>query len=287
MKRVALLGDPVAHSVSPAMHNAAFAALHLPWGYTAIQVSAVDLPELIHQLRGPDWAGANVTVPHKVAAAGLVDQLSEAARRIGAINTIVNTQGTLVGHNTDVGGFTSDLAAHGVDVVGRTAVILGAGGAARAVAHALKSLDGRLRVVCRDPEAGRRLVSTLAVAAEAPRVFSWTTDGFEAAAEGAALIVNATPVGTSPDIFVTPWPADLRLPRETFVYDLAFNPPETRLVAAARGAGLDACGGLGMLVEQGALAFQLWTGSPPPRGVMTAAAVAALEKQNAQISLGR
>lgn len=286
MKRVALLGDPVAHSVSPAMHNAAFAALRMPWHYEAIGVSAADLPGRIDDLRGPDWAGANITVPHKVAAAGLVDELSKSARAVGAVNTIVNQGGKLVGYNTDVDGFRADLAAHNVVVAERPAVILGGGGAARAVVHALESLDARLRIVCRDRKAGRDVVATLPSATDRADVLPWSPDGFRMAAEEAALIVNATPVGMAPGVSETPWPRDLPLTRGAFVYDLVFNPAETRLVVTARRAGLNACGGLGMLVEQGALAFRLWTGSAPPRGVMSAAATAALEKQDATVSYG-
>ncbi len=286
MKRVALLGSPVAHSVSPAMHNAAFAALRMPWGYSTIEVAPGDLAKWIECLRGVDWAGANVTVPHKVAAAGLVDEMSEAARRIGAINTIVSDAGRLVGHNTDVDGFTADLAAQRVDIASRTVVILGAGGAARAVAHALEAMDARLRIVSRNEEAGRDLVGTLSGGADKAGVFPWSPDGFRGAAKGAALIVNATPLGMAPNIDRSPWPREIPLPASAFVYDLVFNPRESRLVASAGEAGLNACGGLGMLIEQGARAFHLWTGNPPPRDVMTTAATAALEKQDAKVSYG-
>lgn len=287
MKRVALFGYPVAHSASPNMHNAAFAALQLPWRYTAIPVSAAELPARIAQLRGHDWAGANVTLPHKVAAAALVDELADPAGPIGAINTIVNADGKLVGHNTDAAGFTADLAECGVQVTGRPAVILGAGGGARAVAHALDAMGARLRVVCRDQRAGRDLAMTMRTPPEDRCVFSWTDDGFRVATEGAALVVNTTPIGMYPDLDRTPWPSQLPIPHGAFVYDLVFNPPESRLVVAARQAGLSAQGGLGMLVEQAALAFTLWTGETAPRGAMRSAANSALEKQDAQISHGR
>jgi shikimate dehydrogenase len=287
MKRVALLGFPVSHSVSPAMHNAAFAALRMPWNYSAAEVSPGDLAEWIDRLRNVDWAGANVTVPHTIAAADLVDELSESARRIGAVNTIVNNDGRLIGHNTDVDGFTADLAAHKLDVAKRTAIILGAGGAARAVAHAMAALEAKLHLVCRNQEAGRDLVSRLASGADDARLYPWSPDGFSAAAEGAALIVNATPLGMAPRSDANPWPPDIPMPAAAFVYDLVFNPLETRLVAAARKSGLSACGGLGMLVEQGVRSFRLWTGSPAPLDVMTSAAAAALEKKDAQVSYGR
>jgi shikimate dehydrogenase len=286
MKRVALLGFPVAHSVSPAMQNAAFAALRMPWGYSAIEVPSGALSGWIDRLRDVDWAGANVTVPHKVTVGRLVDELSETARAVGAVNTIVNVDGKLVGHNTDVDGFTADLAAHGVEVAKRSALILGAGGAARAVARALGALDARLRIVCRSEEAGHDLLATLADGQGEARMFPWSPDGFRAASEGAALIVNATPVGMTPDDSGSPWPLDLPMPGQAFVYDLVFNPRETRLIVGARRAGLNACGGLGMLVEQGERAFRLWTGTPPPRGVMNAAAIAALEKHDATVSYG-
>jgi shikimate dehydrogenase len=287
MKRVALFGFPAAHSVSPAMHNAAFAALRLPWAYSAIEVTPEELADWIEQMRGADWAGANVTVPHKVAAADRMDELADTARKIGAINTIVNEDGRLVGHNTDAEGFAADLAEQGVEVAGRPAVLLGAGGAARAVAHALVELGASLRIVCRNQEAGRDLTEAFSGAADEPRVHAWKREGFRDAAGGAALIVNATPVGMSPDIDGCPWPADVPMPAGAFIYDLVFNPFETRLVVAARAAGRNACGGLGMLVEQGARSFQLWTGAAPPRSIMKAAARAALEKQDAQIPYSR
>jgi shikimate dehydrogenase len=284
MKRVALLGSPVRHSVSPAMHNAAFAALRMPWGYSAIEVRPGELAEWVDRLRAFDWAGANITIPHKVASVELVDALSESARRIGAINTIVTEEGRLIGHNTDADGFAADLAAHRVNVTRGVAVVLGAGGAARAVTGALQTMGAEVRLVCRNQEAGRAMLWTLSGADHEERVFSWSPEGFRGATEGAALVVNATPVGMATDADHDPWPADLPLPAGAFVYDLVFNPRETRLVGRAREAGLDACGGLGMLVGQGALAFQLWTGVRPPREVMTSAAKAALEKQDAQVS---
>ena len=288
MMRVALLGFPVAHSVSPTMQNAAFAALRLPWRYEAIPVSHEGLSDRIDALRGADWAGANVTVPHKVAAARLVDRLADQAGRLGAINTVVNSQGTLIGYNTDIGGFAADLAAHGVDVAGKTAVILGAGGAARAAAWVLSAMGADLRIVCRDSSAGREIADILpAGTGTGVRIFPWTEAGLQSAAEGVTLVVNATPMGMSPDFEGTPWPKSIPLPREAFVYDMIFNPLRTTFVEAALAAGLRACGGLGMLVEQGALALSLWTRSMPPRGVMHFAAMAALEKQHAQISYSR
>jgi len=288
MRRVALLGFPVAHSVSPTMHNAAFAALRLPWRYEAISTTPEDLPNRVDAMRGADWAGANVTVPHKVAAARLVDRLADHASLLGAINTIVNSEGTLVGYNTDIGGFTADLAAHGVDVAGQAAVILGAGGAARAAAWALSEMRAELRIVCRDLSAGREIADILpSGAGMGVRIFPWTEAGLQSAAEDAALVVNATPMGMSPDFDGTPWPKSIPLPRQAFVYDMIFNPLRTTFVEAALAAGLRACGGLGMLVEQGALALSLWTRTMPPRGVMHSAALAALEKQHAQIPYSR
>jgi len=288
MRRVALLGFPVAHSVSPTMHNAAFAALRLPWRYEPISATPEDLPNRVDALRDAEWAGANVTVPHKVAAARLVDRLADHASRLGAINTIVNSEGTLVGYNTDIGGFTADLAAHGMDVAGQAAVILGAGGAARAAAWALSEMGADLRIVCRDLSAGREIADILPSGARSPaRIFPWTEAGLYSAAEDVALVVNATSLGMFPAFDGTPWPKSIPLPRDAFVYDMIFNPLRTTFVEAALAAGLRACGGLGMLVEQGALALSLWTRSMPPRGVMHSAAMAALEKQHAQISYSR
>ena len=282
MKRVALLGFPISHSVSPLMHNAAFSALKLPWHYEALETSSADLPQVVDKLRHEDWVGANVTVPHKVDIIDLLDEVTPPSDEIGAVNTIVNEGGHLKGYNTDLPGFLIDLHAKGVETTGRSTLILGSGGAARAVAFALANQETQLRIICRYEQRGQNIAKDLRRRQHSDiSIFAWNEESFNIAAQDCVLIVNATPLGMSPCAGISPWPADISLPAGTFVYDLVYNPPVTRFVKEAQAAGLPACGGLGMLVEQGALTFEIWTGLEPPRQVMHAAAQSALESQHA------
>ena len=282
MKRVALLGFPISHSVSPLMHNAAFSALKLPWHYEALETSSADLPQVVDKLRHEGWVGANVTVPHKVDIIDLLDEVTPPSDEIGAVNTIVNEGGHLKGYNTDLPGFLIDLHAKGVETMGRSTLILGSGGAARAVAFALANQGTQLRIICRHEQRGQNIAKDLTRRQHSEiSIFPWTEESFNIAAQDCGLIVNATPLGTSPRVEISPWPADISLPAATFVYDLVYHPLVTRLVKDVQAAGLRACGGLGMLVEQGALAFELWTDLTPPRQVMHAAAQSALEGQHA------
>ncbi len=276
MKRVALIGHPLGHSVSPAMQNAAFAALGLAWQYLTLNVPPESLPPALDELRRESWVGANVTIPHKERVIRLLDGLTGQARSVGAVNTIFKREGRLVGDNTDVAGFLADLRAQGVEPEAETAVVLGAGGAARAVACALASLGMGLHIVCRREAQGLALAQ--AVDRLAPvKIFPWTAESFRQAAGGCSLLVNATPLGMAPASRVSPWPREVPLPEGAFVYDLVYNPRRSSLVRRAQHEGLRASGGLGMLVEQGALALERWTGATAPRAVMRRAAVARLE----------
>jgi shikimate dehydrogenase len=264
------------------MHNAAFAALDLAWRYQALETVRESLPEALARLRGEAWAGANVTVPHKERVMDLLDEVTPLAGAVGAVNTIVKEGGRLRGDNTDAAGFLADLQEQGVDVGGRPALILGAGGAARAVAAALAGAGATLRWVCRNPRRGRDIAGKLGgVGGGQIAVYAWGPEAFASAGRGCALIVNATPLGMAPQVEASPWPPEVPFPPGAFVYDLVYNPPATKLVQQARAAGLGSCGGLGMLLEQGARSFRLWTGLEPPRQVMLAAARSALERQHA------
>jgi shikimate dehydrogenase len=170
----------------------------------------------------------------------------------------------LIGHNTDAAGLLADLHAHGVRLQHRTVMVIGAGGAARAAVAACASAGARVRVVARRREQATRLQSLV------PQldIFEWTELGFMQACDGVALILNSTPVGMTPDVDASPWPESVPLPPDAFVYDMIYNPAETRFTQQAQAHGLRAATGLGMLVEQGALAFELWTGQPAPRALM-------------------
>jgi len=272
MRLVALLGDPVQHSLSPRMHAAAFQACGLRWAYVAFRVRPEDLPEAVAGLRALGFAGANVTIPHKVAVLELLDELDASARRCGAANTLVfRTDGRSAGYNTDVAGMRRALAEAGVEVRGLHAVVLGAGGAARAACAALGEGKARRVVVL-----GRRRDTAQAVCARMRQEFP-TTDfaalGFDpacvrAALQGADLVVNATPVGMHPRGEDSPVAEAAWLRPGQVVFDMVYNPLRTRLLQLARQAGARTVGGLSMLVHQGAEAFELWTGLSAPIDAM-------------------
>jgi shikimate dehydrogenase len=270
---IVLLGNPLEHSVSPAMQNAGLAAAGLnDWQYTAKPVPRERLGVSVLALREPDCAGANVTVPFKTDVIEMLDGLTPVAHAIGAVNTIVKHDGRLIGHNTDAAGFLADLHAHGLQARLRPALVLGAGGAARAVVAALAGVGAQVRVVARRPSQAENLSHVAPL-----EIHEWSSAGLQRASRDCGLIVNATPLGTAPDAGSTPWPEDVPLPDGAFVYDLVYNPRETRLTRFARTCGLRAATGLGMLVEQGALAFELWTGLAAPRANMRRAAEAGLQ----------
>ena len=246
-ERVVLLGEGMGYSASPAMHNAAFAALGLPWRYELRDVPAEALPAALAELRAATLRGANLTRPHKGRVLGLLDELDPLAERVGAVNTIVATDGRLAGHDTDVPAIAAEIARLGRF---RSAVVLGRGGAALAAAAALADAGATVELVGRD-----RWADVPALVADAD------------------VLVNATPVGTASD--ESPIDAAL-LRRDLAVLDLVYRPSPTRLVRDARAAGAQARGGAGVLLSQAALSFALWTGMPAPVEVMREALLAEL-----------
>lgn len=274
MKRALLLAGTASYSLSPAMHNAAFAALGLHARYDALGLSEADLPATLELLRGPDFYGANVTLPHKLAVLPLLDALSDAAQVVGAVNTIVNRDGVLEGHNTDASGFLRALKEDGgYDPAGREVVMLGAGGSARAVAYALlRAGVERLSVHNRTPEKAQ----ALSAAFSPYGVIEAVADELLATrVERSALLVNTTSVGLAGEQEGwSPLPEGA-LPRE-LVCDIIYRPARTKLLSDAAAGGLGVQNGLPMLVYQGAEAFALWTGARAPVTVMKEAAEAAL-----------
>ncbi len=280
MSRVGLLGYPLSHSVSPAMHNAAFTTLDLPGRYELLETTAEELPAMVARLRQDEWMGANVTIPHKARVIELLDEIDSSAAGIGAVNTIVRDNDRLIGYNTDVTGFQVDLRSHGVELDGDPVILLGSGGAARAVTAAL--IPGGARISYITPlvdEAGQLIEDLVKPSGAQAQILPWEDDSFSGAV--CRLVVNATPVGMSPNAEACPWPDEIPLPKGAFVYDLVYNPAETMLMKRACAEGLGTGSGLGMLVEQGALAFELWTGVTPSREIMTSAAQKALEGRDA------
>jgi shikimate dehydrogenase len=268
-RTLGVIGWPVSHSLSPAIHNAAFASLGLDWAYVPLPVRPGRLASAVAALRDLGFAGANVTMPHKSEAALLVDGRSEYAERLQAVNTIVVGQDGLDGHNTDAPGFERFVRQDvGFDAAGKRVLLFGGGGAARACALALAQAGAtEIVVALRDPS--RDDAIRYAVEGFAADIRSVPFD--DAGGEPADLVVNATPVGLAGEHLPLP-----RLGPEQVVIDLIYHPPVTPLLAQARGAGAAAFGGLGLLLEQAALSFELWTGLVAPLEVMSAAGLAAL-----------
>ncbi|GAB4206308.1 MAG: shikimate dehydrogenase [Roseiflexaceae bacterium] len=267
-----LIGDPVAHSRSPAIHNAAFAHLGIDARYELWHTPAAELEARVATLRNPDVLGANVTLPHKRAVIPLLDRIDPQAELIGAVNTIVRApDGTLTGLNTDAPAFLAALR-EDLDYApeGQTVVILGASGAARAAAAALLEAGaGGLVLVNRTLERAEELLGDLLAASERdPLLLALTPDDPDLAEllGSASLLVNATSLGWHGD--ETPLPAG-QIPAGALVYDMVYRP--TRLLRDAVARGARTADGLGMLVRQAALAFEQWTGQPAPLDVMRAA----------------
>jgi shikimate dehydrogenase len=279
MRQVGLIGFPVAHSLSPRMQQAAFDASGIAARYTLWETPPADLAARVASLRAPEMLGANVTIPHKTAALEYVDDCDPLAARVGAINTIVNRDGRLVGYNTDVGGLMQALAAnkgHPFHGPGKNAIILGTGGAARGAAVALLGSGvAELVVLGRNAAHLRSFVEHLQAATRGSSAS--VTTHLHAATLGspevnqllarADLLVNATSVGLHENDEWILIDIDC-LSSDALVMDMIFNPPTTPLLRAALARGCAVMNGLSMLLYQGALAFEVWTGQAAPLEVM-------------------
>jgi shikimate dehydrogenase len=258
-----VIGWPVSHSLSPRLHGAWLSELGIPGAYVPLAVEPHTLPAAIAGLKALGFAGANVTVPHKEAVMKLVDSLDPIARAIGAVNTLVIEGGRIEGRNTDAFGFIENLKAAQPDwrakLGSRSALVLGAGGAARAVVYALAQAGvAHIRITNRGAE--RALALALDLGGTAAKAIAWD-ERSEAVGE-AGLIVNTTSLGMrgQPSLVL-----DLaNAAPGTVVYDLVYNPLETPLLHAARSRGLQTVGGLGMLIHQARAGFKAWFGADPP-----------------------
>lgn len=279
-RRVALIGWPVEHSMSPTMHNAAFAALDLDWRYELLPIEPDRVATAVARLRIEGFRGANVTAPHKEAVMSYLDDLTEAAKAIGAVNTIEVRGARLIGHNTDADGSVAALLHARFRVRGVRAAVVGAGGGARAAVFGLLQ-DGAKEVwlLNRSARRAEALAHDLDCRDGGPprlRVLLLTVETLLESARAADLLIHTTPVGMWPHSSASIWPDAVPLPAHLAVFDLIYNPPETRLLRQARESGAQAIGGLEMLVHQGVLAFQIWTGRTAPVAVMREAAERAL-----------
>ena len=282
-----LFGYPVEHSVSPQMHNAAFGALALDWCYVPFSVRLAELGDAVRGVRALGFVGVNVTIPHKEAVVGLVDEVDPTAALIGAVNTIRRVENRLLGYNTDAEGFMRSLRAAGFSPDGRRAAVLGAGGAAKAVTVALAQAGAdRLDIVALEEEKDK----AAALAALAGRASGGKTSGhaniwshaaLREVAGHADILVNATPIGMHPKSDVDPPVQEDWLREGMWVYDLVYHPRNTRLLEAAERRGCPAVSGVGMLVHQGGLSFQMWTGLEAPLDTMERAVLEALGAERA------
>lgn len=265
---VCILGHPVRHSRSPAMHNAAFAAQGLDLVYLAFDVEPAELSTAISGLRSLGCAGANITIPHKEAILRLVDEVEPAARRVGAVNTVVNDTGRLVGYNTDVHGFLLALEkGWGRGPRDAKCLVLGAGGAARAVIAGLVSEEaGEIWIYNRTAARARELSAEVAAWSPLPIRVLGESDLLLFGPQ-ADLIVNATPVGMEAGVKDVPIPVDI-LTSDHAVMDIVYASEPTPLLVAAHGRGAVVIDGVEMLVQQAARAFELWTGRAAPIDLM-------------------
>ncbi|MHB8779345.1 MAG: shikimate dehydrogenase [Anaerolineales bacterium] len=269
MIHLGLIGYPLGHSLSPKIHKAALKACDLQGDYSIFPIHPDDLQglkDLLDRARSGEITGLNVTVPHKQNVIELMDELTPAAEAIGAVNTIYFRNNKLIADNTDAPGFLTDLKRFiGKWELGvgnrKSALVLGAGGSARAVVYALFNNGWNATLAARRIEQARELAGRFA------GVKAVGLDSKTILPTNLQLIVNTTPVGMTPNTGQSPWPEELSFSRAA-IYDLVYNPSETKLVKDARAQNLNATTGLGMLIEQAALAFEIWTGHNPPRNIL-------------------
>lgn len=285
--KLGLIGYPIEHSYSQILHTAALNACNLFGEYRLYQIP--DLPEgipkiksLINTLKKQEIVGLNVTIPHKTKIVNYLDALNPTSRLIGAVNTIYLQNGLPTGTNTDAVGFLNDLKIQSKGYLeidqhqnnsllhNAHALILGAGGAARAVAYSLLGVGWDVSIAARKMERARSLAEALKLNFKNKKIkaVELSYSGLAEIGQRYALIVNATAAGMHPDVMSSPWPAGLNLPERSFVYDLVYNPGMTELLKQAREENIPASGGIGMLIEQAALSFQIWTGLSISRDVM-------------------
>ena len=269
---VGVLGYPVAENPTGVMQEAAFAAAGLNWRYLTIEVKPEALPDAMRGVRAFGMRGINLTIPHKVAVLSLLDEISPDAAMIGAVNTVRREGDRLIGENTDGKGFLRGVREEAkVDPKGKRVVILGAGGAARAIAVELALAGVReMTVYNRSVERGQTMVRDLVSATSANAHFEPWAKTYHVT-PGVDILVNATSIGLFPDVDAMPDVSLVAARPDLLVCDVVPNPPETRLIQSARTQGLKVLTGLAMLVYQGAIGFEMWTGHTAPEVVMKAA----------------
>jgi shikimate dehydrogenase len=279
MIKLGLVGYPLGHSLSPKIHRTAFNHCGIEGIYTLFSIHSTNTKELnclIGKIRSEDITGLNVTIPYKQTIISLLDDLTPRAENIGAVNTIYLKNNKLIGDNTDAPGFLAhvyallSMEAKKSKII-KKALVLGAGGAARAVVYSLVSDGWDVIVAARRIKQAQALIEQFPGHQSKLTGFALQPDVLRSILPDMRLVINATPVGMSPNIDESPWPKGVSFPHQAIFYDLVYNPRETKFVLDARAAGLQASTGLGMLVEQAALAFEIWTGYNVPRATLLSA----------------
>jgi len=275
-----VIGDPIEHTMSPVMHNTAFNELGLDYIYIAFRVPREELGKAIAGMRALSITGLNVTIPHKVSVIPYLDKLDPLAKKIGAVNTIVNNNKVLTGYNTDASGFLQALLDKGVEPAGKNVAILGAGGVSRAISFSLADRGANLAILNRKLELdwAEKLAKEISDAfkKEVPAL-ELNENNLTANMEKTDILVNATSVGMTPNNNETPVPVRLLRPG-LVIFDAVYNPIQTRLRREAETAGAETISGIDMLVWQGALAFEKWTGLKAPVELMKKEAIEVLTR---------
>ncbi len=270
-----IIGDPIEHTMSPVMHNAAFKKLGIDYLYVPFRVRKEELGKAVAGIRALGIRGFNVTIPHKGAVIPFLDRLEPLVEKIGAVNTIVNDDGVLTGYNTDASGFLQALLEKGVEPAGKNMVILGAGGASRGISFILAERGASLVILNRNLARAAELSRRISQVFREVEALAFDAENLAMALERADILINTTSVGMIPDVDETPVPAQLLKPG-LMVADIVYNPLRTRLRKEAEAAGAQTVSGIDMLAWQGALAFEKWTGQKAPLDLMREEAVKAL-----------
>ena len=278
IKICGIIGDPIEHTMSPVMHNAAFKNKGLDYLYLPFRVKKGELGRAIEGMRALNIRGLNITIPHKVAVIQFLDELDPLADKIGAVNTIVNDNGVLKGYNTDATGFLQALSEKGIEPKGKKVVVLGAGGASRAISFILAERGSSLVILNRTWDKAKVCADRISeIFQSEATALKLDKENLAAALSGADILVNTTSVGMRPNINETLVTSDLLKPG-LVVSDIVYNPIKTKLLKEAEEAGAGTISGLDMLVWQGALAFEKWTGLKAPVDLMRREAIKVLEK---------
>jgi shikimate dehydrogenase len=279
-KFICIIGHPIEHSLSPLMHNALFQVLKLDYAYLAFDVHPNNLKAAFNGIRALNIEGANITIPHKQVSLKYMDELDPLVKEIGALNTVKNENGKLIGRNTDVLGARKSLDDANFDLKRKNVIVLGAGGAARAICYAIKEEIAELIIMNRTYNKAKQLAMDLEKNSGINiKLFELNDPSIVNLVQSADILINTTPIGMYPDVGRSPLPKQA-LSEHLNVFDVIYNPLETQLLKDASDKGCKTLGGIDMLINQGALAFEWWTSKKPNIKWMKKKVVEFLEDKN-------